>query len=686
MILMIKNYKSKKNISLEVEKRLNVLVVFIILLFTILIVKLFITSIGNKTIYEKQVAILKETIVSGDTAPRGRIYDRNHNLLVNNTALKTIYYKKPKDVSSNDEIALAYSVSNILSLSYEKVTTKNLKEFWMLLNFKKAEDKITKKEKELLKKRKLTNEEIYIYKMERITDAELNNFNESDKKAAYLYFLMNKGFAFYDKIIKNKDVTEEEYAFFAENSENYPGFGTKLDWIREYKYGHVFKTILGSVSSESQGIPAELSEYYLARGYTLNDRVGISYLEQQYEDVLRGEKSKFKVLANNKLELVSEGNRGNDIVLTIDINLQVQLEAILEEEIIKAKSEPNTQYYNKSFVIVSNPVTGEILAMAGKQILRDSITGEWKIYDYTPGIINSSVTAGSVVKGAAMTVGYKTKVIDIGTILKDECVKIKDTPLKCSWKTMGHIDDLIALKLSSNVYQYKIAMMVGGTNYVYNGGLSIDKKAYNTYRNIYSEFGLGIKTGIDLPNETTGYKGTSEISGHLLDFAIGQYDNYTSIQLLQYINTIASGGYRMQPYLLKEVYSANSDGSLTNLVYENNPLVLNKVDIEDKYLNRIKEGLKQSINGGVATGYINRWFDPVGKTGTAESFVDTNGDGKIDTETVTRTFAGYAPSVDPKMSIVAISPDITAANQKSFSNINMRLSQRISSKYFEIYK
>lgn len=68
---------------------------------------------------------------------------------------------------------------------------------------------------------------------------------------------------------------------------------------------------------------------------------------------------------------------------------------------------------------------------------------------------------------------------------------------------------------------------------------------------MYAEFGLGKKTGIGLPVESLGYMGTSKLPGHLLDFSIGQYDTYTPIQLSQYINTIANGGKRLKPYLIK---------------------------------------------------------------------------------------------------------------------------------------
>ena len=96
---------------------------------------------------------------------------------------------------------------------------------------------------------------------------------------------------------------------------------------------------------------------------------------------MRGTKAKYRLLSDNSYELVSEGKRGNDIVLTIDIELQKYLEEVLSNEVLNAKGEPGTQYYNRSFAIVSDPNTGEILAMAGKQaVLKD---GYYQIVDYT---------------------------------------------------------------------------------------------------------------------------------------------------------------------------------------------------------------------------------------------------------------------------------------------------------------
>ena len=109
-----------------------------------------------------------------------------------------------------------------------------------------------------------------------------------------------------------------------------------------------------------------------------------------------------------------------------------------------------------------------------------------------------------------MLIGYKYNAISIGEKLKDECIKIKATPEKCSWRTLGYINDINALAYSSNVYQYKIAIKVGNGNYQHNKGLKIDESAFDKYRDMYHQFGLGVKTGIDLPVESLGYAGKSK--------------------------------------------------------------------------------------------------------------------------------------------------------------------------------
>lgn len=675
------NYVNNKEIKETIEKRYNILIFIIIAIMVILLVNLLIIQVVKHDFYVNKVELLSNSYITSKSTPRGRIYDRNGVLIVDNEPVKVIYYKKESNVTTSEEIEMAIKVAELIEVDSTYVKDDDLRTFWVKQNKEEASLKITDEEWELVKMRKLTDDDIYKLKKERVTNEELETIS---KEAAYIYKLMNQGYSYDEKVIKKTNVTDKEYAIIASNISVLPGFDVRLDWVRTYPFGSTFRTILGNVSTDETGIPYELKDYYLNLGYELNDRVGTSYLEYQYESVLKGEKTVYQ-LVDGKKQIIKEGSRGNDIMLTIDIKLQQEIEAILEEELLSAKSEPNTKYFDKAYAIISDPNTGEILAMAGKQIVETD--DGYVFYDYTPGIITSPVVVGSVVKGASNIVGYNTGNLEIGEKRDDKCIKIAATPLKCSWTSLGTMDDVLALRYSSNVFQFKTAIKVGGGVYEYNQPLNINPEAFDIYRKTFYEFGLGVKTGIDLPVESLGYKGTSTQAGYLLDFAIGQYDTYTPIQLVQYINTIANNGSRLKPYLLKAIYKPTKE-ALTDVLSVTKPVVLNEVNTLEKYLDRVKEGFKMVMEyGGTGYGYLSNDIKPAGKTGTAEGFIDTDGDGVVDSETLTNTFAGYAPYDDPKVSFVVVTPDIYYnEGTTTRSRVIKRISMRISQKYFDLYE
>ena len=684
----IKHYKkfSQNDITPIIHRRYKVLLFIIIFVFIILAGSLYYVQIISNAYYKDQLSELTQIIVEGSSAPRGRIYDRKGRIIVDNKAVKTIYYKKEPNISPKEEVVMAYKVAEILDINFSKLNDYDLRNFWVINNPLSSKKKITDEEWKKLDERKITVDDIEAYKRERITKAELAEYKDIDKEAAYIYYLMNNGYSYAEKNIKVEGVTDLEYAAIADNEENLPGFGTKLDWERTYPYGNVFRTILGNVSSSSSGIPAELKEYYTGMGYSMTDRVGTSYLEYQYESILRGTKAKYKIDENGEYVTLDEGKRGNDIVISIDIELQKQIEKIVENELISTKkNDPYTKFFDRAFVIISNPNTGEIYAMVGKKLVKDG--KGYKVVDYSEGVIMQSITPGSAVKAASHTVGYTTGALKIGEVRNDACIKIAATPLKCSYTIYGNINDVQALSYSSNTYQFQTAIKVGKAVYRYDQPLVIDKKAFDKYRNIFAQFGLGVKTGIDLPNEKLGARGNGNAAGLLLDLSIGQYDNYTPIQMSQYINTVATNGNRVKPKLLKKVYAPTKDG-LNELIYATEPEIINRVNADPKYFSRIKEGLKMVFASGTGYGFINNKYKPAGKTGTSESFVDSDNNGKIDTETLSTSLVAYAPYDNPKVTFTVITPNVGTGDITfmQMSKVNNRISRKISQKYFEIYK
>ena len=674
--------KKKNYIDKIINHRFTLFLVLIVVLFTILIVKISSVMIVQNKKYTKSLKKLSYSEITGTSSPRGRIYDRNYNIIVDNKSVKTIIYKKKKGTSDMEMIRVAGIVAPHLDLNYSNLSDRSKREYYCAKNKDACNKLITSNEREKAVQRKLSDNVLYELKIKRIDSNNLN-FNDEEKKVAYLYYLMNRGYTYESKIIKT-DASDEEYAYISENNEDLSGFNTQIDWERVYPYGDTFKTILGNVSSISQGIPAEEKAYYLKRGYSLNDRVGLSYIEKEYEKYLKGEKAIYQVVNSHETKLIKEGSRGKDIVLSIDIHLQQEVERILKEQITRAKTEPNTQYYDHSSVIIQDPKTGEILAMSSQKIVNGSFV------DNTSSLLTSPITPGSVVKGASMLVGYNNGAVKIGEKMLDECVKVAGAPQKCSSvKTLGVIDDITALAKSSNVYQFKIAIRVNGQEYKRGMKLNFNQKAFDTYRTMYHSFGLGVKTGIDLPIESTGYTSKDKSAGNLLDFVMGQYETYTPIQLSQYITTIANGGERLQPHLLKEVHSSSSTDKIGDLEFNVEKKVLNKIDTKEEYMNRVKQGFIAVMNspGGYGVGYMDRSIKPAGKTGTSQSFIDTDGNGIIDTETITSSFIGYAPYDNPKMSIMVTSPNSSQPNSRYnyASLVTYRISGEVSKKYTEMY-
>ena len=124
-------YKSYKDVKETIEKRYNILIGFIILIMCILFVNLFYIQVIKKDYYRNEVEKSTQNIVEGSTAPRGRIYDRNHKVIVDNEPSKIIYYKKPSGITTEEEIDLAYQVGEIISIDFSSISETKLKEFWM---------------------------------------------------------------------------------------------------------------------------------------------------------------------------------------------------------------------------------------------------------------------------------------------------------------------------------------------------------------------------------------------------------------------------------------------------------------------------------------------------------------------------------------------------------------------------
>jgi len=232
---------------------------------------------------------------------------------------------------------------------------------------------------------------------------------------------------------------------------------------------------------------------------------------------------------------------------------------------------------------------------------------------------------------------------------------------------------------SSNYYQFLIAIRLTNPNYTWNSKLNATQEHFDIYRNMFASYGLGTITGIDLPGEKLGIIGKTVSDDLLLNLSIGQYDTYTPIEVFQYINSIANDGVRLKPSLMKKIVNGDK------VILENTPNILNEAKLSLENIERVQLGLHEVMQTGLGKNYINTSISSAGKTGTSETFVDTDNDGKMDTKTISTAFIMYAPYENPEYSIVIMSPNIshTDSNNSYKYSINLRVNKKITSYLFE---
>jgi cell division protein FtsI/penicillin-binding protein 2 len=657
------NTQSKRKRKSHIPFRLNLLFFIVFSLFSALIFRLGYLQIVRGDEFEAIVKRTETTLVT-ESVPRGLIYDRDGNILVGNEPQHSITYTRGANTTAEEMAKVASALSALISVSIEELTERDLKDYWMAVNNEVMLERLTDDEK------LLPGSELYDVELEKIT-AEDIAYTDDEKEIAAIFKRMNSAYALSTTSIKNKDVSNEELARVSENLAGLSGVDVATDWVRIYPESDLLRSILGGVTSEKIGLPSDQVATYLAKGYARNDRVGNSYLEQEYESVLSGTKSQWETITDQSGAVVAreesyEGKAGDNLVLTIDIDFQKEIEQIATDFL-----NSNVDSYNdRIYIVASDPNTGEILGMTGKQ---RSTSNE--IVDDALGVINSSYGMGSAVKGAMVLTGYMSGVISAdNNVLVDEPLQFQGSnPKKSVFNpTIGNqvaINDIEALARSSNVYMIKLAMLMGGQSTYESGGtLNISPDLIDELRSYFAQFGLGVKTGIDLPNEGSGLTGFSQAAVNVVDQSFGQYDLYTTLQLSQYINTIANGGTRYAPQLVSEIRSTDANGALGALETTLETKVMNQVDVDAQAMERVQQGFYQVTHSENGTAYSTFGKDPnnvAGKTGTAEAFYDGNNDNLKGESVFNSTFVGYAPFDNPEITVTVVVPYLSTDTDRA---------------------
>lgn len=647
---MLKRLKEKSNdekVRNTMNRRINFIFGLVVFIFAIMVLRLGYLQIAQGSHY-KQLIKNDENITVNESVPRGRIVDRNGKVLVDNASKMAITYTRGRKTSQKEMLETAKKLSSLIKMDTDKITDRDKKDFWVTLHPQKAKD-LMKKEQSMLEDGSISQEQYDEQQRKKIGKKQLSELSKKDLQILAIYREMNAGSTLDPQTIKNEDVTEKEYAAVSQQLSKLLGVNTSMDWDRKYPYKDTLRGIFGDVSTSTEGLPKELTEQYLSKGYSRNDRVGKSYLEYQYEDVLRGKKKQMKYTTDKSgkvinSEVVNPGSRGHDLQLTIDIDLQKKVESLLDKQIAKLRSQ-GAKDMDNAMIVVQDPKNGDILAMAGKQISKNG-----KLTDYDIGNFTAQFAVGSSVKGGTLLAGYQNKAIKVGEQMVDEPLKFQGGLTKRSYFNKDGrvtINDKEALMHSSNVYMFKTALKLAGDPYYSGMPLPNDISiAGQKLRKGLNQVGLGVKTGIDLPNETNGQiEPLTNNPGNYLDLSIGQYDTYTPLQLSQYVSTIANNGYRIQPHIGLSIHDATNKDELGPVKRKVKGNVLNKVNNSQKEIDEVKDGFKMAFNEKDGTGYAS-FKDTVvpsaGKTGTAEVFQD--GEPRVNS-----TYIGYAPIKDPKL-------------------------------------
>ncbi len=656
----------------------------VFLLFSGLILRLGFVQIVQGEDFISQLERTSNTTNRAE-APRGIMYDRFGNVVVDNQLELSVTYTNPsQSTSAETMLEIAREIEPMLDMEKEtaRITPRDRRDY-ILINMSQEErfDLVSKEERKEID----SISEEYRLEIDRITDEQINALSNKDLQVLAIYREMSRGYANSPQRIKER-ITDEEAHIISENLDRLPGFEIARHSSRSYAYGDSFKSLFGSTNE----IPSERLDYYLSRGYDRSDLVGTSFLELQYEEVLRGRKAIVESITTKQGSqtidrFVNErlGQRGNDLVLSMDMELQQRFEEIIDEE-MRAAGRNSFIKDRSAYGVLMDPRTGDILAMAG---FWDPANRERDSYADHIGNVNKAFEMGSSVKVASVLTGFQAGVAAPGTRFNDRPLYFGQQ-VKRSWNTRGFgwIDDRYALEQSSNVYMFEIAMGMANCSYSpSNTRCETVSEAYSEVRNSFLQFGLGANTGIDLPAYSSGLTGESIKLGNLLDLMIGQYDTYTTLQLAQYIATIANDGYRMEPRLVREIREPgiNEQGAV---LQKFEPTILNRIEMSDSHIRRVQEGLRAVMTRGTAKSrFSGASYQPAGKTGTAQVSVTVGeGDNRRRVEGNTQTLVGYAPYNNPEIAFAVVVPDVKLERYGGAQGIAQNISKKALDSYFEM--
>lgn len=589
-------------------------------------------------------------------APRGQIFDRYGRPIVQNRTGYNLYIQQNEDKDSEVTNKVIYNLINIMPdhaaeltetmpIVYENEKYKFNGDTESFLNWKKDngfERKLSaKKVAEQLFKRYFSEEESYSYQMMlKIVSVRLD--------------MSVRGFSLSTPYLFREDTPLEVIQIIKEQSEKFPDVCIVAQPMRDYPYVSLAAHTLGRVGLVS---PSEYKEYK-DYGYTINSSIGKNGVEKLLEDYLRGENGVGSIERTDSGYSISQSMQkapkaGRDVTLTLDLDLQLACEKALKDTIdeIRATSSSGDDggASDSGSAVVIDVNTGEILAMASYpsyDINNFSKNYSELVKDPSKPLFNRAL-AGTYSPASTFKILVGASALEDGLITPDEEIfdtgkykYYKDYQPSCwiygqTGATHGYVNVSEAIRDSCNVFFYDVGRRLG-----------IDKIVS------YAEkFGFGNKSGIELADEEkSGIIASPEnrkknsgiwYPGDVMQTAIGQSDTLaTPIQLANYIATVANGGTRYRPHIIKSVQKDNSKETS-----QTHTEVLEYVKLKQETHEAISKGIRMVVTEGTGYSAFAGCKTPVAaKTGSAQTSGNyTNG-----------ICVAFAPYDKPRIAIACV--------------------------------
>lgn len=454
---------------------------------------------------------------------------------------------------------------------------------------------------------------------------------------------------FYEPIMLKNNLDQQMVTKIEEQRRYMPEVMLSVQPIRNYPYHELAVHALGYVG--------EVSAYEIEKGLfkniTQGSLVGKAGLEKTYDKYLRGEDGAFMEEVDVAGNVVKHYDSvqpipGKNLKLTIDYELQKELEAFTDKHLAFLRSSGIAPGARAAAVVAIDPRNGAVRAMVSRPgydpnwFVHGISSKNWNSINNDPNYpMNNKVITGEYPPGSTFKIVTGSAAFELKKVGLDEPIfdggfhPMVPTMGNAGGEVLGWLTFIKALAMSDNVYFYELGYRVGIDN--------IEKYAHI--------FGFGERTGIDLEGESKGLVASKKVKreiwdedwrlGDTFNAAIGQGFNLTTpIQLSVMLSIVANGGTKYQPYLVDSII--NSDGSL----FEKPKRAEGKhIDVSQQTIDYIRMGMSATTQEGGTASYFAGLPKPIaGKTGTAE-----NSHGRDH-----GLFVAYGPVDDPELVVVCI--------------------------------